>query len=232
MAIYVDADACPVKEEIYRVARRHQIQVYVVANSPMRVPAEALIELIVVRGGFDAADDWIAERVGTGDVAVTADIPLADRCLTKRARVLGPKGHAFTEDSIGEALAARVRFEARGVRSCPISDRTIPRANHTWVTAKEKSERAAPPGRPSSSSCGREPLTESRTGDARQYAERADRDQREWFRDDLAHMVRHAQDGLRKLAVAVGQTGGSGGSHDVRLALVKRSRSQSRLPPA
>jgi uncharacterized protein YaiI (UPF0178 family) len=111
MAIYVDADACPVKEEIYRVARRHQVQVYVVANSPMRVPDEALIELVVVRGGFDAADDWIAERIGPGDVAVTTDIPLADRCLKKEARVLGPKGHVFTEDSIGEALATRALLD-------------------------------------------------------------------------------------------------------------------------
>jgi uncharacterized protein YaiI (UPF0178 family) len=111
MAIYVDADACPVKEEIYRVARRHLAQVYVVANAPMRVPTEALIELVVVRGGFDAADDWIAERIGPGDVAVTADIPLADRCLKKGARVLGPKGHAFTEDAIGEALATRALLD-------------------------------------------------------------------------------------------------------------------------
>lgn len=111
MAIYVDADACPVKEEVYRVARRHQVQVYVVANSPMRVPAEALIELVVVRGGFDVADDWIAERVGPGDMAVTTDIPLADRCLKKGARVLGPKGHVFSEDSIGEALATRALLE-------------------------------------------------------------------------------------------------------------------------
>jgi uncharacterized protein YaiI (UPF0178 family) len=111
MAIYVDADACPVKEEVYRVARRHLVQVYVVANAPIRVPAEALIELTVVRGGFDAADDWIAERISTGDVAVTADIPLADRCLKKGARVLGPKGHAFTEDSIGAALATRALLD-------------------------------------------------------------------------------------------------------------------------
>jgi uncharacterized protein YaiI (UPF0178 family) len=111
MAIYVDADACPVKEEVYRVARRHQVQVYVVANAPLRVPIEALIELVVVRGGFDAADDWIAERAGPGDVVVTADIPLADRCLKAGARVLGPKGHVFTEDSIGEALATRALLD-------------------------------------------------------------------------------------------------------------------------
>src|SRR5271167_1741433 len=100
MFIYLDADACPVKEEVYRVARRYDIRVYVVANSPLRVPQDALIELVVVKGGFDAADDWIAERIGVGDIAITADILLADRCLRRGARVLGPKGLAFTEEAI------------------------------------------------------------------------------------------------------------------------------------
>src|SRR5437764_15398934 len=77
MPIYVDGDACPVKEETYRVARRHQVKVYVVSNSTLRVPREELIELVVVRGGFDAADDWIVEHIADGDVAITADIPLA-----------------------------------------------------------------------------------------------------------------------------------------------------------
>ena len=107
MSIYLDADACPVKEEVYRVARRYQITVHVVANCPLRVPAEDLIALTVVKGGFDAADDWIAERVGRGDIAITADIPLADRCLQRGARVLGHKGDEFTEDSMGNALATR-----------------------------------------------------------------------------------------------------------------------------
>jgi uncharacterized protein YaiI (UPF0178 family) len=107
MPIYVDADACPVKDEIYRVARRYTIKVYIVTNSAIWVPTEALIELVVVRGGFDSADDWIAEKVETGDITVTADIPLAERCLRRGARVLGPKGLEFTEDSIGEALATR-----------------------------------------------------------------------------------------------------------------------------
>lgn len=111
MAIYVDADACPVKEEVYRVARRHQAPVFVVANASLRVPAEPLIELVLVRGGFDAADDWIAERAGPADVVITADIPLAERCLKAGARVLGPKGHVFTEDSIGEALATRALLD-------------------------------------------------------------------------------------------------------------------------
>jgi uncharacterized protein len=111
MSIFVDADACPVKEEVYRVARRHEVKVYVVANAQLRVPAEDLVELVVVRGGFDAADDWIVEHAGPGDVVVTADIPLADRCLKRGARVLGPKGNVFTEDSIGEALATRALLD-------------------------------------------------------------------------------------------------------------------------
>src|SRR5436305_9530290 len=111
MPIYVDADACAVKEEVYRVARRYGIKVYVVSNAPLRVPAEDLIALVVVRGGFDAADDWIAEHAGAGDIAITADIPLADRCLRRGARVLGPKGAEFTEDAIGEAVATRALLD-------------------------------------------------------------------------------------------------------------------------
>jgi uncharacterized protein len=111
MSIFVDGDACPVKEEVYRVARRHGVRVYVVSNAPFRVPAEELIELVVVKGGFDAADDWIAARAGPGDIAVTTDIPLADRCLKAGARVLGPKGNVFTENSIGDALATRSLLE-------------------------------------------------------------------------------------------------------------------------
>jgi uncharacterized protein YaiI (UPF0178 family) len=109
--IYVDADACPVKEEVYRVARRYGIKVHVVSNAPLRVPPEDLIELVVVPGGFDAADDWIAARVGQGDIAVTADIPLAERCLGRGARVLGPKGLEFTEGAIGDALATRALLD-------------------------------------------------------------------------------------------------------------------------
>jgi uncharacterized protein len=111
MPIYVDADACPVKDEIYRVARRYAIKVFVVANSPLFVPKDDLIELVVVRGGFDAADDWIAERAGAGDITITADIPLAERCLVRGAKVLGPKGLEFTEDSIGNALATRALLD-------------------------------------------------------------------------------------------------------------------------
>jgi uncharacterized protein YaiI (UPF0178 family) len=111
MSIFVDADACPVKDEVYRVARRYGIKVFLVSNASIFVPKDDLFELVVVRGGFDAADDWIAERVGEGDIAVTTDIPLADRCLKKGARVLSPKGQPFTEDSIGEALATRALLD-------------------------------------------------------------------------------------------------------------------------
>lgn len=110
LTIYVDADACPVKEEIYRVARRYALGVKVVANTPLRVPTSPLIEL-VVRPGFGAADDWIAEQAGEGDVVVTADIPLAARCLERKARVLSPKGKPFTESDIGSALALRALMD-------------------------------------------------------------------------------------------------------------------------
>src|SRR5947209_20055919 len=106
LTLYVDADACPVKQEVYRVARRYGLPVKVVANAPLRVPADPLVEL-VVQPGFGAADDWIAAHAGEGDVVVTADIPLAARCLANRARVLGPKGKPFTESDIGSALALR-----------------------------------------------------------------------------------------------------------------------------
>ena len=107
MIIYIDADACPVKDEIYRVAARYDARVVVVANSGIFVPARPGIERVVVPGGLDVADDWIAERAGAGDVVVTADIPLADRCLRRGATVLGPRGIPFTDESIGEALATR-----------------------------------------------------------------------------------------------------------------------------
>src|SRR6266481_5541930 len=104
--IYVDADACPVKDEIYRVARRYALRVAVVANAPLRIPTDALLELIV-SPDFGAVDDWIAEHAGPGDIVVTADIPLAARCLAKEARVLDPRGYPLTENDIGETLGMR-----------------------------------------------------------------------------------------------------------------------------
>lgn len=105
--IYVDADACPVKDEIYRVAERYELKVFVVANMWMRVPDNPLLTLITVTEGLDVADDWIAEQAGEGDIVITADIPLAARAVKKGARVIGSSGNAFTEDSIGETLATR-----------------------------------------------------------------------------------------------------------------------------
>lgn len=105
--ILVDADACPVKEEIYKVAFRHEVPVTIVSNSPIRVPVHPLIDRMVVSDGFDAADDWIAERVAPGTVCVTADILLADRCLKAGATVLSSNGKPFTTSSIGSAIATR-----------------------------------------------------------------------------------------------------------------------------
>lgn len=107
LEIFVDADACPVKDEVYDVASRHGIYVFIVANARMRVPEGAGVEMVLVEDGPDAADDWIAEHIRPADVAVTADIPLAARCLEAGARVLGTHGQPFTEDSIGAALATR-----------------------------------------------------------------------------------------------------------------------------
>ena len=107
MTVYVDADACPVKDEVYRVAARYGAAVYVVANGWMRVPREPGITLVPVPAGPDAADDWIAERAVRGDVVVTADIPLADRALKAGAQALHPAGRPFTPSSIGGALASR-----------------------------------------------------------------------------------------------------------------------------
>lgn len=105
--VFVDADACPVKDEVYRVTGRHGLRVVVVSNSWMRTPLEARIDLVVVDDGLDAADDWIAERVRKHDVVVTADLPLAARCLEKGALVLRPAGTELHEDMIGDALATR-----------------------------------------------------------------------------------------------------------------------------
>lgn len=109
--ILVDADACPVKEEVYRVAGRHGAKVRLAANSWMRVPRDPSIELVVVGDGLDAADDWIAERAGPRSIVVTADIPLASRCVKAGARVIGPNGRDLGEEAIGMALATRNLME-------------------------------------------------------------------------------------------------------------------------
>jgi uncharacterized protein YaiI (UPF0178 family) len=107
ITIFVDADACPVKDEVYKVAARHGLKTYVVANSWINVPREAHIERVVVEAGPDVADNWIAERSGSGGIVITADIPLAARCVKAGASVISPTGKAFTEASIGMALATR-----------------------------------------------------------------------------------------------------------------------------
>ena len=106
--IYIDADACPVKDEIYRVAARYGWPVMVVANGWMRIPESPLITRVLVgTEGLDVADDWIAERIGPGDIAITTDVPLADRCVKAGARAIAPNGRPFTPDSIGSDLATR-----------------------------------------------------------------------------------------------------------------------------
>lgn len=105
--LYVDADACPVKDEVLRVAGRHGLRVRMVSNAWFRLPESPLVERVVVSGDLDAADDWIVSRIAPGDIAVTADIPLAARCLKTGAAVLGPTGRPFTEANIGQAVASR-----------------------------------------------------------------------------------------------------------------------------
>jgi len=105
--IYVDGDACPVKDEIVRVGERYGVVVVIVSNGGLRPSRDPMIQHVIVPHGADAADDWIAEHIGIGDVAVTADIPLAQRCLDKKARVLGPTGRPFTDENIGMAIAMR-----------------------------------------------------------------------------------------------------------------------------
>lgn len=112
IALYIDADACPVKQEVYRVAERYALKgvalkVLVVTNSPIAVPRDATIERVVVGSGMDEADNWIAERAGRGDIVITADVPMASRCVKAGAEVIAPNGRRFTEDSIGNTLATR-----------------------------------------------------------------------------------------------------------------------------
>ncbi|MGU3496629.1 YaiI/YqxD family protein [Xanthobacteraceae bacterium A53D] len=111
ITLYVDADACPVKDEIYKVAARHGLDVHVVSNQPINIPRDPAIHRVVVAAGPDVADDWIAERVSRGDVVVTADIPLAARCVKAGADVIAPNGRAHTEATIGATLATRNLME-------------------------------------------------------------------------------------------------------------------------
>ena len=109
--LYIDADACPVKDEVYKVARRYRLPVFVVANAFLMVPQDPLIERVVVEAGPDVADDWIAERAKAGDIVVTNDIPLAERALDKGAAAIAANGRGFTRNSIGAAIAQRALME-------------------------------------------------------------------------------------------------------------------------
>lgn len=111
ITLYIDADACPVKDEAYRVAERYGLKVFVVANAFLNVPRSPLIERVVVPAGPDVADDWIVERAGPGCIIITTDIPLASRGVKAGAQVISPKGKVFTESSIGMALATRNLME-------------------------------------------------------------------------------------------------------------------------
>jgi uncharacterized protein YaiI (UPF0178 family) len=130
--IYIDADACPVKEETYKVALRYGVKVCVVSNAHIQIPAHPLIERILVEAGPDIADDWIANRCGLGDIVITQDIPLADRALKAGSQAIGNNGRAFTKDSIGSALAGReigehlrsIGFTTSGPKSFAAADRS------------------------------------------------------------------------------------------------------------
>ena len=111
LKIFIDADGCPVKEEVYKVAARYKLKVFVVANQFLNVPIDSLIEMKVVKGSFDAADDWIAETALVGDIVVTSDVLLANRCVKKGVRALDAKGNEFTEDNIGSFVATRELHE-------------------------------------------------------------------------------------------------------------------------
>jgi len=105
--VYIDADACPVKDETFKVAGRYGLITYVVANQYLKVPLDVNIRMEAVSGDFDAADDWIAERAGENDIVITSDLLLAERCVKNKVRVLGPKGNILDEDNIGSAVAGR-----------------------------------------------------------------------------------------------------------------------------
>jgi uncharacterized protein len=141
--IYVDADACPVKDEIYRVAARHGLAVSVVAGQFIRVPRDPLIERIAAGSGMDAADDWIAERASKGDIVITSDIPLASRCVKAGAEVIAPNGKPFTEQSIGMTLAVRnLMTDLRSSGEVTGGPRSLaPRDRSTFLSALDQTIR-------------------------------------------------------------------------------------------
>ena len=149
--IFVDADACPVKDEVYRVAARHRLPVVVVAVGFIRVPQDPLIERVAAGHSPDAADDWIAERAGTTDIVITADVPLASRCVKSGATVIAPNGRPYTEDSIGMTLAVRnLMHDLRSAGEVTGGPRAFsPRDRSAFLSALEEAIRRlqrAPPG--------------------------------------------------------------------------------------
>lgn len=149
--IFVDADACPVKDEVYRVAARHRLPVVVVAVGFIRVPQDPLIERVAAGNSPDAADDWIAERAGTTDIVITADVPLASRCVKSGATVIAPNGRPYTEDSIGMTLAVRnLMHDLRSAGEVTGGPRPFsPRDRSVFLSALEEAIRRlqrAPPG--------------------------------------------------------------------------------------
>lgn len=155
--IYVDADACPVKDEVYKVAERHHLPVTLVAGGFIRVPQHPLIERVAAGSGMDAADDWIAERIKPGDIVVTADIPLASRCVKAGATAIAPNGKPFTEESIGMTLAVRnLMTDLRSTGEITGGPRAFsPRDRSTFLSALDSAirriarRRAAPTDRKS-----------------------------------------------------------------------------------
>ena len=126
LIIYVDADACPVKEEIFRVAMRHNLQVYLVSNSSLSMTVDANIHKILVNSDLDAADDWISEHIKIGDIVITTDILLADRCLKNGARAISPTGKVFNDDNIGAAKVMReLRAYLREIGAAPSYNATF-----------------------------------------------------------------------------------------------------------
>jgi uncharacterized protein YaiI (UPF0178 family) len=141
--IYVDADACPVKDEVYRVAARHGLPVSVVANGYIQVPQDPLVERVAAGSAPDAADDWIAQRAGANDIVITADIPLADRCVKAGAQVIAPNGKPFTADSIGMTLAMRnLMHDLRSAGEVTGGPRPFsPRDRSTFLSALDQAVR-------------------------------------------------------------------------------------------
>ena len=150
MRIFVDADACPVKDEVYRVAARHQVPVTVVAAGFIRVPPDPMIERVAAGAGMDAADNWIAGRAGADDIVITADIPLASRCVKAGAAVIAPNGRPFTEQAIGMTLAVRnlmhdLRSAGEVTRGPPPFS---PRDRSAFLSALDEAIRRAQRARP------------------------------------------------------------------------------------